>query len=276
MTSISTSTDSGITGRGAADDQLNMGFSLGPCHPSAHGVFRLLLLLVGEIVTWIDTQLGLLHRSTELLCEHRYSSHMSGYLSRTDYVAHLMLESMTVTLGTRHRSSSRDMNSLLGHLTWLANHVLNITCSLGDLGCISLILWGFEDRESIFTELDSSLGTRLHTHLDALTSPITSSMDQGVTLLLTRLTSRWHHLQQLLMVRFNVDRVFAHCPYSMLFCLGSLYTGVHAQCSGFGSDLRPDCSGYSRATVSILTGGVMSCSLIRLLIRLWPPFGGFL
>lgn len=111
----------------------------------------------------MDTCVGLLHRATEFLSEHRYVSHIAGYLSRTDYVAHIQLESMLVHICTRFTSHSRLSGSLLLHLSLLANHLLNVTCSLGDMGCISFILWGFEDREQIFCLLEVLLGSRMHT-----------------------------------------------------------------------------------------------------------------
>lgn len=119
-------------------NQLSM--SVGPCHPSAHGVFRLLIYMVLELVLWLDTCVGLLHRSTEYLCEHRYTTHIAGYLSRTDYVAHVQLETMAIHIATRFTSANRSVSSIMLHLSLLANHLLNVCCSLGDLGCISFIL----------------------------------------------------------------------------------------------------------------------------------------
>ncbi len=119
---------------------LLIALSVGPCHPSAHGVFRLLVFLVLELVVWLDTCVGLLHRSTEYLCEHRYTTHIAGYLSRTDYVAHVQLETMAIHIATRFTSSNRSMSSIMLHLSLLANHMLNVCCSLGDLGCVSFIL----------------------------------------------------------------------------------------------------------------------------------------
>ena len=100
----------------------------------------MLVFLVLELVVWLDTCVGLLHRSTEYLCEHRYTTHIAGYLSRTDYVAHVQLETMAIHIATRFTSSNRSMSSIMLHLSLLANHMLNVCCSLGDLGCVSFIL----------------------------------------------------------------------------------------------------------------------------------------
>ena len=49
--------------------KLNLNF--GPQHPAAHGVLRLILQLDGEVVEKADPHIGLLHRGTEKLIEHK-------------------------------------------------------------------------------------------------------------------------------------------------------------------------------------------------------------
>jgi NADH-quinone oxidoreductase subunit D len=225
--------------------------------------------MLAEVIVWVDSLVGLLHRSTELLAEHRLTSHISGYLSRTDYVAHMQLESMSLLLGTRFRSSSRDTISTFAHLTWLANHLLNITCSLGDLGCISYILWGFEDRESIFTELEANYGARLHIHADSLLTGTATHIASTLLPMLRRLTSRWHTLAALLDLRLLTDRLSSHAHTSTQSALGHSYSGIWLHSTGTPIDLRSDCTGYSRSSITTTIGGVMSCSLIRLQVRLF-------
>ena len=56
------------------------------CHPSAHGVFRLIAQLLSESIIWHDPKIGLLHRSTEILVEKKISGSFSGcknWLRRT-------------------------------------------------------------------------------------------------------------------------------------------------------------------------------------------------
>ena len=61
--------------------------NLGPNHHSAHGVLRLLLSLVQELVLTVYVSLGLLHRSTEKLSEARSPIHVLPYTDRLDYVS---------------------------------------------------------------------------------------------------------------------------------------------------------------------------------------------
>ena len=65
--------------------QFNINF--GPQHPAAHGVLRLVLELDGEVVERVDPHIGLLHRGTEKLIEHKTYLQAIGYFDRLDYVA---------------------------------------------------------------------------------------------------------------------------------------------------------------------------------------------
>src|SRR5437764_2791580 len=68
-----------------ADRKFTINF--GPQHPAAHGVLRLVLELDGEIVERVDPHIGLLHRGTEKLIEHKTYLQAIPYFDRLDYVA---------------------------------------------------------------------------------------------------------------------------------------------------------------------------------------------
>jgi NADH-quinone oxidoreductase subunit D len=65
----------------------NFNINFGPQHPAAHGVLRLVLELDGEVVTRVDPHIGLLHRGTEKLIEHKTYLQALPYFDRLDYVA---------------------------------------------------------------------------------------------------------------------------------------------------------------------------------------------
>ena len=65
----------------------NFTINFGPQHPAAHGVLRLVLELDGEVVTRVDPHIGLLHRGTEKLIEHKTYLQAIPYFDRLDYVA---------------------------------------------------------------------------------------------------------------------------------------------------------------------------------------------
>jgi NADH:ubiquinone oxidoreductase subunit D len=71
----------------AETDIRNFNINFGPQHPAAHGVLRLVLELDGEVVERVDPHIGLLHRGTEKLIEHKTYLQAIGYFDRLDYVA---------------------------------------------------------------------------------------------------------------------------------------------------------------------------------------------
>ena len=65
----------------------NYTMNFGPQHPAAHGVLRLVLELDGEVIERIDPHIGLLHRGTEKLAEHKTFLQSVPYMDRLDYVS---------------------------------------------------------------------------------------------------------------------------------------------------------------------------------------------
>jgi NADH-quinone oxidoreductase subunit D len=65
----------------------NYTLNFGPQHPAAHGVLRLVLELDGEVIQRADPHIGLLHRATEKLAEHKTFIQSVPYMDRLDYVS---------------------------------------------------------------------------------------------------------------------------------------------------------------------------------------------
>ena len=65
-------------------EERTFSINFGPQHPAAHGVLRLVLELDGEIVKRVDPHIGLLHRGTEKLIEHKTYMQALGYFDRLD------------------------------------------------------------------------------------------------------------------------------------------------------------------------------------------------
>ncbi|MFM9853240.1 MAG: NADH-quinone oxidoreductase subunit D, partial [Sphingomonadaceae bacterium] len=70
----------------------NYTINFGPQHPAAHGVLRLVMELDGEIVERLDPHIGLLHRGTEKLIEHKTYLQALPYFDRLDYSSPLAME----------------------------------------------------------------------------------------------------------------------------------------------------------------------------------------
>lgn len=123
----------------------NFEMNFGPQHPAAHGVLRLILELDGEVVKRADPHIGLLHRGTEKLSEHKTFIQVLPYLDRLDYVSMmaqehayaLLLEDM-VSCKVPERASY--IRIMFCELTRLLNHLLALTCHALDVGALTPFL----------------------------------------------------------------------------------------------------------------------------------------
>ena len=148
-------------------DDRNFTINFGPQHPAAHGVLRLVLELEGEIVERVDPHIGLLHRGTEKLMEHKTYLQALPYLDRLDYVAPmnqehafcLAIEKLTGMGVPRRASFIRVLYSEIGRIL---SHLLNITTQAMDVGALTPPLWGFEEREKLMVFYERACGSRMH------------------------------------------------------------------------------------------------------------------
>src|ERR1043166_9422231 len=140
--------------QGHQSDDPQMTLNFGPQHPAAHGVLRLVLELDGEIVTRVDPHIGLLHRGTEKLIEHKTYLQALPYFDRLDYVAPMNQEhafSMAAErlLGLEVPKRGQYLRVLFCEIGRLLNQLLQVTTRALDVGALPPPLWGFEEREKL-------------------------------------------------------------------------------------------------------------------------------
>ncbi len=145
--------------------KLNLNF--GPQHPAAHGVLRLILQLDGEVVEKADPHIGLLHRGTEKLIEHKTYSQAVPYFDRLDYVApmnqeHAFALAIEKILKIEVPIRAQYIRVLFCEIGRILSHILNITTQALDVGALTPSLWGFEERETLMTFYERVSGSRLH------------------------------------------------------------------------------------------------------------------
>lgn len=141
--------------------------NLGPQHPAAHGVLRLILEMDGEVVERADPHIGLLHRGTEKLIEHKTYTQALPYFDRLDYVSPMASEqcfSLAVEklLGIAPPERAKVIRVMFAEITRLLNHILAVTTFALDLGAITPALWGFEEREKLMGFYERVSGARMH------------------------------------------------------------------------------------------------------------------
>jgi NADH-quinone oxidoreductase subunit D len=144
-----------------------MTMNWGPQHPAAHGVLRLVMDLDGEIVTRIDPHIGLLHRGTEKLIEHKTYLQALPYFDRLDYVApmnqeHAFALAAERLLGIEVPPRGQYIRVLFSEIGRLLSHLLNVTTQAMDVGALTPPLWGFEEREKLMVFYERASGARLH------------------------------------------------------------------------------------------------------------------
>ncbi len=148
-------------------DDRSFTFNFGPQHPAAHGVLRMVVEMDGEIVERVDPHIGLLHRGTEKLIEYKTYLQALPYFDRLDYVAPmnqehaycLAIERMLGLEVPRRASLIRVLYSEIGRIS---NHILNITTQAMDVGALTPITWGFEEREKLNVFYERACGSRMH------------------------------------------------------------------------------------------------------------------
>ena len=144
-----------------------MNLNFGPQHPAAHGVLRLILELDGEVVEKADPHIGLLHRGTEKLIEHKTYAQAVPYFDRLDYVApmnqeHAFALAIEKILKIEVPIRAQFIRVMFCEIGRILSHILNITTQAMDVGALTPTLWGFEEREKLMGFYERVSGSRLH------------------------------------------------------------------------------------------------------------------
>ncbi len=141
--------------------------NFGPQHPAAHGVLRLILEMDGEVIERADPHIGLLHRGTEKLIEYKTYLQALPYFDRLDYVApmnqeHAFALAVEKLMGIKVPKRGQYIRVLYSEIGRILNHILNIATFAIDVGAMTPILWGFEQREKLMEYYERASGARLH------------------------------------------------------------------------------------------------------------------
>jgi NADH-quinone oxidoreductase subunit D len=190
----------------------NYTVNFGPQHPAAHGVLRLVLELDGELVTRCDPHIGLLHRGTEKLIEHKTYLQAVPYFDRLDYVSpmaqeHAFAMAVERLLGLEVPPRAKYLRVLFSEITRLLNHLLNVTAHALDCGAVTPMLWGFEEREKLMEFYERASGARMHAAYfrpGGVHQDIPSGMDQDIANYCDRVLRVIGDIESLL----NENRIF--------------------------------------------------------------------
>src|SRR5678809_1237235 len=113
-------------------DIRNYTLHVGPQHPAAHGVLRLVLELDGEVIQRADPHIGLLHRATEKLAEHKTFIQSVPYMDRLDYVSmmcneHAYVMAIERLAGVEVPIRAQYIRVMFDEVTRILNHLLSVS-----------------------------------------------------------------------------------------------------------------------------------------------------
>ncbi|GGX08356.1 NADH-quinone oxidoreductase subunit D [Pigmentiphaga litoralis] len=145
----------------------NYTLNFGPQHPAAHGVLRLVLELDGEVIQRADPHIGLLHRATEKLAEHKTYLQALPYMDRLDYVSmmcneHAYVMAIEKLLGLEVPLRAQYIRVMFDEITRILNHLMSLGSHALDVGAMAVFLYTFREREDLMDCYEAVSGARMH------------------------------------------------------------------------------------------------------------------
>ncbi|MBF23437.1 MAG: NADH-quinone oxidoreductase subunit D [Pusillimonas sp.] len=145
----------------------NYTLNFGPQHPAAHGVLRLVLELDGEVIQRADPHIGLLHRATEKLAEHKTYLQSLPYMDRLDYVSmmcneHAYVMAIEKLAGIEVPLRAQYIRVMFDEITRILNHLMSLGSHALDVGAMAVFLYAFREREDLMDCYEAVSGARMH------------------------------------------------------------------------------------------------------------------
>jgi len=140
--------------------------NLGPQHPAAHGVLRLVLTVNGEIIEKVDPDLGYIHRSIEKMCESDTYKQIVHLTDRLDYLSsHINNEAVCLAVENALQIEVSDrvkyIRTIIAELIRLSSHQMWWGVMGMDIGALTTFMYAFRDREMINDIMEETVGARL-------------------------------------------------------------------------------------------------------------------
>jgi NADH-quinone oxidoreductase subunit D len=145
-----------------------MSISMGPSHPSTHGVLRLQMELDGEVVTRADPVVGYLHRGDEKIAENMTYNQFVPYTDRLDYlaplannVAYAIAVERLAQLEVPPRCQATRV--IISELARISSHLMGLGAFGIDVGAWTVFLYTFTEREKLYRLFEELTGARFTT-----------------------------------------------------------------------------------------------------------------
>jgi NADH dehydrogenase (ubiquinone) Fe-S protein 2 len=248
----------------------NFTLNFGPQHPAAHGVLRLILELEGEVIKRADPHIGLLHRGTEKLIEHKTFLQALPYFDRLDYVS-MMAQEHTYSLAVEKLADmkvtkrAQYIRVLFLEITRILNHLLAVGCHAMDVGAMTPFLWSFEEREKLMEFYERVSGARMHAAYirpGGVSSDLPIGLLDDIFIFCEQFLYRLDEIEEMLTGnRIWKERLVDIGIVSALKALEWGFSGVMLRGSGIPWDLRKNqpYEIYSDIDFSVIVGNSGDC-----------------
>ena len=234
-----------------------MVLNMGPQHPSTHGVLRLLLALDGETVVDCQPIIGYLHTGIEKNAEYRTWHQGPTFVTRMDYLWPLFNElayclSVERLLGVEAPPRAQAIRVLMCELNRIASHLVWLATTSLELGAISVMLYGFRERERILSIFETITGLRMnhaYIRVGGLRMDLPEGIEEPIRAHLRELPRRFDEYEDILSrnpIWLERNRGVGILPADEALRLG--VTGPLLRAAGVAHDLRKadPSSGYER------------------------------
>ena len=247
-----------------------MSLSMGPSHPSTHGVLRLQFELDGEVVTKADPVIGYLHRGDEKIAENMTYNQFVPYTDRLDYLAPLANNAAYAIAVERLAQLEvpprcQAIRVLTAEMARVSSHLMGLGAFGIDVGAWTVFMYTFTEREKLYTLFEKLTGARFTTSYSRIggvardlppgwLEEVGAFCDQFLPILdeVLALLSR---------NKIFLDRTVGVGVISKADAIAYGLTGPNLRGSGVAMDLRKDrpYSGYEQYDFEVVVGSTGDC-----------------
>ncbi len=221
--------------------------NLGPQHPSTHGVLRLQMELEGETIRRVKPIIGYLHTGMEKTAETLAYMQGSTNVTRMDYLSPFHNElcfSLAVEqlLGVEIPPRGQAIRVLLSELNRVSSHLLWLATQGMDIGALSMMIYGWRERESVLAFFEKTTGLRMnHNYIrpGGVAADLPDGWEDDVEALLVSVPAGVAEYEELLNENpIFLDRTQGVGVITPAECRAYGVTGPNARASGLTYDVR--------------------------------------
>lgn len=244
--------------------------NMGPSHPATHGVLRLILELDGEVISKADPDVGYLHRGDEKIAENMQYNQFVPYTDRLDYLAPLANNvayacAVEKLMGWELPPRGQAVRVICCELARISAHLLGVGCYAMDVGAMTVFLYTFTQRETVYDLCEQISGARFttsYTRVGGQTRDISEDTIKGVLKFCDEVSEVIEEVDQLL----SRNPIFIGRTQDVGFiskedAIGYGLTGPNLRGSGVDFDMRKNHPylGYEQYDFDIPVGKVGDC-----------------